>query len=888
MTLLDSVNITHITPSNLSHNELWEIIQKQCQLIQELQQDTSQLTIQRDSLHVQVESLEQRLRYVRKRDTMVAAIQRIDGSVQTDSVPVTPCCQCQSVKWDRDELPGNTIMPNRPVRSSSPPLLQLLCTDNSEITCESLLNELARNSQENAENPTTPTSDEPENMFPLNDANLLAPMIPASLTNLANIAVNVVGCHLKRNAKGKEVISFTISVATKNPSRELWKIEKLYSDFLNLQAKIKSRGAQTSSHGSSRLPEKNLFSTKSSTKIGQRKTALERHLQQLVAVAFSDVTELCEFLSTDIVENKAHAPASLHKEGELTKRGKNFGAWKTRYFVLNGPVLDYYDSKHGNKIGSIRLTNAKIGRQASSRTNEGEDYSSVYRHAFLILEQKRPASSTMTRHILCANSDDERDAWVEILCQQLCLLQPDLHEENPENTKKALRSTKTSSYWPFSNVDDIALTVPAPTMHHSPTEATIQDIISESSSECQLSIDSQSAHTRYSSAEQNSVDQNTEGQPKVMAAPPPDIHVSGADELFESASEPNMDSSIRLKLRGSRRLFWSKKSHSMTAADDLQTQAPPLSTFRYLVGRASNESSNLLPEKNVEVVITNPVFGVELEQAVRVCCISKTNPLPAVVYRCIEYLNAKNAMMEEGLYRLSGSAAWIHNMRLKFDEVGDVDLLSTNEDHDIHAVAGLLKLWLRELPDSVFTAELRQEFLLVVDLINRNERIQELQRLMSCLPLPNYTLLRSLAAHLIQVVHHSEVNKMTMRNISIIFAPTLGIPLIIFHLFMNHFEHIFFTESDSRPSSVVSEVVSSTSTDPVHASDLQCIKSVSDDCSTHHRQSLASSEPEPTTIMDLERNLDDSLGLMFEALPFSDVDEDEVDELALAAGPQEE
>ena len=33
-----------------------------------------------------------------------------------------------------------------------------------------------------------------------------------------------------------------------------------------------------------------------------------------------------------------------HKEGYLTKRGKNFGGWKTRYFVLQGPVLEYYES----------------------------------------------------------------------------------------------------------------------------------------------------------------------------------------------------------------------------------------------------------------------------------------------------------------------------------------------------------------------------------------------------------------------------------------------------------------------------------------------------------------------------------------------------------------
>jgi len=32
------------------------------------------------------------------------------------------------------------------------------------------------------------------------------------------------------------------------------------------------------------------------------------------------------------------------KEGYLTKRGKNFGGWQTRYFVLDGPQLKYFDT----------------------------------------------------------------------------------------------------------------------------------------------------------------------------------------------------------------------------------------------------------------------------------------------------------------------------------------------------------------------------------------------------------------------------------------------------------------------------------------------------------------------------------------------------------------
>ena len=45
-------------------------------------------------------------------------------------------------------------------------------------------------------------------------------------------------------------------------------------------------------------------------------------------------------------QKKAQKPVSQpgYKEGYLTKRGKNFGGWKTRYFVLQGPSLEYCES----------------------------------------------------------------------------------------------------------------------------------------------------------------------------------------------------------------------------------------------------------------------------------------------------------------------------------------------------------------------------------------------------------------------------------------------------------------------------------------------------------------------------------------------------------------
>ena len=50
----------------------------------------------------------------------------------------------------------------------------------------------------------------------------------------------------------------------------------------------------------------------------------------------------------------------------------------------------------------------------------------------------------------------------------------------------------------------------------------------------------------------------------------------------------------------------------------------------------------------------------------------------------------------------------------RFPSEGDVDLLASDEHWDPHAIAGLLKTFLRELPASILTRELHLRFLSVI------------------------------------------------------------------------------------------------------------------------------------------------------------------------------
>lgn len=126
------------------------------------------------------------------------------------------------------------------------------------------------------------------------------------------------------------------------------------------------------------------------------------------------------------------------------------------------------------------------------------------------------------------------------------------------------------------------------------------------------------------------------------------------------------------------------------------------------------------------------VFGTTLEESLEIAQIAN---LPAIVFRCVQYLESKKADQEEGIYRLSGSSAVIKSLKDRFNSgtfayimlavqrlihdvnqltEGDVDLLASDEYWDPHAIAGLLKTFMRELPASILTRELHTRFLSVI------------------------------------------------------------------------------------------------------------------------------------------------------------------------------
>lgn len=596
-----------------------------------------------------------------------------------------------------------------------------------------------------------------------------------------------------------------------------------------------------------------------------------------------------------------------------------------------------------------------------------EEYNSVYRHAFLIVEQKRIGSTHHARHILCANSDDDRDDWVHALLENIHIEQDAIpltksssstssskkknKEEKPRKLSKgeirAIAATPISKLdaggaadmekltsVPFIDDQHIGMAISS-NKYSQPTPSISSDSTDSSSVPCSTVV---SPNATWSYNDRTSLDQS--GNTNRLQAPRPVIvrrssmgnlvsasteqQLANEDFLnphqygralsptipsYEEPSETEPEKKARNKAH--RMTFWGKKMLFSNTEGQVQQSAPKPSQsssatthdmsrsmttastnstsggggLRGFLSRTSHEQSER-SKKHEEVPLPKPpkqVFGVSLEEAVRISRVSEGYELPAVVYRCIEYLDAMDAVLEEGLYRLSGSNSTMKGLREKFNLEGDVNLLAAKDDYDVHVVAGLLKMWLRELPTSVLTREHRMDFLHVIDLLDRKDRVNELGRLVSVLPLSNYTLLRALTAHLIRVVQHSDINKMTMRNVSIVFSPTLGIPATIFNLFMSEFEYIFWItkDGDAAPRMIEDEVVEQEAEEEAAAVEVQYGLSrkttlrLREEHGRNNRNSVNYMDGAPNAIVDLEKNMDGP--------PVLDEDEDEdVDDLTLS------
>ncbi|XP_028301139.1 unconventional myosin-IXb isoform X3 [Gouania willdenowi] len=155
---------------------------------------------------------------------------------------------------------------------------------------------------------------------------------------------------------------------------------------------------------------------------------------------------------------------------------------------------------------------------------------------------------------------------------------------------------------------------------------------------------------------------------------------------------------------------------------------------------------------------------------VRVChLVSDKSPVPMVLEMMLEHVEM-HGLYTEGIYRKSGSANRIKVLHQRLET--DPHLVCL-EDYPIHTVTGLVKQWLRELPDPLMTFTHYSDFLHAVELPEKQEQLQAIYKVLEELPTANFNTLERLVFHLVRVCKEEASNRMSSNSLAIVFAPCI-------------------------------------------------------------------------------------------------------------------
>jgi len=168
--------------------------------------------------------------------------------------------------------------------------------------------------------------------------------------------------------------------------------------------------------------------------------------------------------------------------------------------------------------------------------------------------------------------------------------------------------------------------------------------------------------------------------------------------------------------------------------------------------------------------IQDKVFGISLERYIESHKGSLNGGLvPAVIDKCLQYLNNKESLETEGIFRISADQGVLISLKRRFDRGEDIDLTT----YDTHTVASVVKSYFRELPEPLLTFDLYDCFVASMGISETETRKQRLKKLLEELPKAHYVLFKKLAVFLWKVSKYADKNRMSTTNLGVVFGPNL-------------------------------------------------------------------------------------------------------------------
>ncbi|KRY42588.1 GTPase-activating protein pac-1 [Trichinella spiralis] len=149
--------------------------------------------------------------------------------------------------------------------------------------------------------------------------------------------------------------------------------------------------------------------------------------------------------------------------------------------------------------------------------------------------------------------------------------------------------------------------------------------------------------------------------------------------------------------------------------------------------------------------------------------------VPLIVQLCVKVVEAYG-LDTVGVYRIPGNTAAVNTLSANLDQGFEFVEFDDIRWRDVNVVSSLLKAFFRKLPDPLLTSALYRDFIEANRIESLESRLKVFRELIFKLPKHNFETLKFLLQHLKRVVAHSSVNKMEVKNLALMFGPSLVRP----------------------------------------------------------------------------------------------------------------
>ncbi|XP_065366516.1 uncharacterized protein MAL13P1.304 isoform X2 [Calliphora vicina] len=232
-------------------------------------------------------------------------------------------------------------------------------------------------------------------------------------------------------------------------------------------------------------------------------------------------------------------------------------------------------------------------------------------------------------------------------------------------------------------------------------------------------------------------------------------------QRFKSRSTDNLD----LPIEDDKKTIGERLANMYTRFSPIQRgilniNSPKGDKKVYKRNRAS-QSTSLYLEDGLKP--KPPIFGAPLDQ------LELQQNVPRFVVDAVDYIERKDRIIQDGLYRACGNKFSIDELKLKLTKsyIYDSKLIAAD---DIHTVTSLLKQFFRDLPEPVIPPEIYSR--MTVNLADK-ESIDTIRIALEEIKEPNKSTLRFLIKHLTNVTACSSSNRMNASNMAIVWGPSL-------------------------------------------------------------------------------------------------------------------